>query len=219
MQPISLRKTLLIAGAIGILIIVMVISALNKAAGQDQDRDSVEGQENIQPAPAAAPEPNQVQGLPEGDRDQIPQSIQQFVTAYASHSWLDSGAGVWLEKTKPFTTAAYQNALEAEFDGNEDSPSWAAFKRAQTKTVPEGISTVIVSASAAGEASVIIDYQVLTTTGGSPAGQPEPFHRMATLKKSGTTWLVDGFTEAVGVPVPPSNPPVAPPTEGTSVGD
>lgn len=218
MQPISLRKTLLIAGAIGILIIVMVISALNKAAGQDQDSHSVEGQENIQPAPAASPEPNQVQGLAEGDRDQIPQIIQQFVTAYASHSWLDSGAGDWLEKTKPFTTTAYQNALEAEFAGNEDSPSWAAFKRAQTKTAPEGITTVIVTADA-GKASVIIDYQVLTTTGGSPAGQPEPFHRMATLKKSGTTWLVDGFTEAVGVPVPPSNAPVGPPTEGTSVGD
>ena len=219
MQPSSLRKTLLIAVAIGVLIIVMVISALNKAAGQDQDNDPVEGQENIQPAPAAPPEPNQVQGLPEGDRDQIPQIIQQFVTAYASHSWLDSGAGEWLEKTKPFTTAAYQNALEAEFAGNEDSPSWAAFKRAQTKTAPEAIATVIVSASGAGEASVIIDYQVLTTTGGSPAGQPEPFHRMATLKKSGTSWLVDGFTEVVGVPVPPSNLPLAPPTEGTSVGD
>ena len=219
MQPISLRKTLLIAGAIGVLIIVMVISALNKAAGQDQDNDSVEGQENIQPTPAASPEPNPVQGLPEEDRDQIPQVIQQFVTAYASHSWLDSGAGVWLEKTKPFTTAAYQNALEAEFAGNEDSPSWAAFKRAQTKTAPEDITTVIVTADV-GKVSVIIDYQVLTTTtGGSPAGQPEPFHRMATLKKSGTTWLVDGFTEAVGVPVPPSNPPLAPPTEGTSVGD
>jgi hypothetical protein len=218
MQPISLRKTLLIAGAIGILIIVMVISALNKAAGQDQENDSVEGQENTQPAPAASPEPHQVQGLPEGDRDQIPQIIQQFVTAYASHSWLDSGAGDWLEKTKPFTTTAYQKALEAELAGNEDSPSWAAFKRAQTKTAPEDITTVIVTADA-GKASVIIDYQVLTTTGGSPAGQPEPFHRMATLKKSGTTWLVDSFTEAVGVPVPPSNPPLAPPTEGTSVGD
>lgn len=218
MQTFSLRKTLLLAGAIGVLIIVMVISALNKAAGQDQDNDSVEGQENIQPTPAASPEPNQVQGLAEGDRDQIPQIIQQFVTAYASHSWLDSGAVDWLEKTKPFTTAAYQKALEAEFAGNEDSPSWAAFKRAQTKTAPEDITTVIVTADA-GKASVIIDYQVLTTTGGSPAGQPEPFHRMATLKKSGTTWLVDGFTEAVGVPVPRSNPPLAPPTEGTSVGD
>ena len=218
MQPFSLRKTLLIAGAIGVLIIVMVISALNKAVGQDQDNDPVEGQENIQPAPAASLEPNQVQGLPEGDRDQIPQIIQQFVTAYASHSWLDSGAGVWLEKTKPFTTAAYQNALEAEFAGNEDSPSWAAFKKAQTKTAPEAITTVIVTADV-GKASVIIDYQVLTTTGGSPAGQSEPFHRMATLKKSGTSWLVDDFTEVVGVPVPPSNLPLAPPTEGTSVGD
>lgn len=218
MQPFSLRKTLLIAGAIGVLIIVMVISALNKAAGQDQDNDPVEGQENIQPAPAASLEPNQVQGLPERDRDQIPQIIQQFVTAYAPHSWLDSGAGVWLEKTKPFTTTAYQNALEAEFAGNEDSPSWAAFKKAQTKTAPEAITTVIVTADV-GKASVIIDYQVLTTTGGSPAGQPEPFHRMATLKKSGTSWLVDDFTEVVGVPVPPSNLPLAPPTEGTSVGD
>lgn len=219
MQPSSLRKTLLIAGAVGILIVVMVISALNKAAGQDHDSQAGEGHENIQPAPASSLEPNQVQGLPEEDRDQIPQIIQQFVTAYASHSWLDSGAGVWLEKTKPFTTTAYQNALEAEFDGNEDSPSWAAFKRAQTKTVPVDITTVIVSPSGAGEASVIIDYQVLTTTGGSPAGQPEPFHRMATLEKSGTSWLVDGFTEVVGVPVPPSNLPLAPPTEGTSVGD
>lgn len=149
MQPFSLRKTLLIAVALGVLIIVMVISALNKAAGQDQDNDPVEGQENIQPAPAASLEPNPVQGLPEEDRDQIPQIIRQFGTAYASHSWLDSEAGVWLEKTKPFTTAAYQNALEAEFAGNEDSPSWAAFKKAQTKTAPEAITTVIISASGA----------------------------------------------------------------------
>lgn len=215
-MEISLRKTLFLAGAIGILVIVMIVSALNRAAGQGQE--GVAGQEQPRSVPAATPNTIGAPSLHSADRDEIPQVIQQFVTAYATHSWEDPKASAWLEKTSRFTTASYQNSLIDEFGGIDDSSSWAAFKREQTKTSTEGITAVLVG-GAGGEATVIVDYDVRTTNRGTAGGQPEHYHRMATLKHTGVGWLVDSFNDVVGVPVPPSNPPVSPPLVVPSVGD
>ncbi|WP_055494478.1 hypothetical protein [Streptomyces sp. TP-A0356] len=154
------------------------------------------------PAMSAAPGPGRVTATPAGDASAgsregrvdytDPESVAAaYVQAYVRHGWRDPAPRAYLDRIKPYATAAYVKKLR---DSSSDrcDVSCEAAKKSRVEVSADNLHTVIPDEAPRSGTEVWVQVSYAERTSWSNGGESTQTGMILKLTRSGGKWLVDG---------------------------